>query len=238
MLSSVQIAANLSSIRGRIDRAAERAGREPSSVRLVAVTKTLDSAVVRSAISAGHRLFGENYVQEAKAKTAALDAPPDCEFHLIGALQRNKAKDAVGMFHVIQTVDRPELADKIAECAARKNIEQRVLVQVNISQEETKGGIDAGQTLALVRHVLSLRNVKLLGIMCIGTYFETTEPDELRRSELRAMRRLQVDLQQATGAALPELSMGMSHDFELAVEEGATLVRVGTALFGSRPPKV
>jgi pyridoxal phosphate enzyme (YggS family) len=237
MSPSVQIAENLRVVRAKIDAALTRSGRPPGSVRLLAVTKTIESPGVRAAIDGGQLLFGENYVQEGKRKLAELGSQAGIEFHFIGALQRNKAKDAVGLFHVIQTVDRTELADRISECAAKKSLTQKIFVQVNISREITKSGADEQGALTLIRHVQKLPNLELLGLMCIGSYFEPTEPNEIRRSEFQAMRRLQDELVRATGASLPELSMGMSHDYELAAEEGATIVRVGTAIFGERPPK-
>ncbi len=218
-------------MRSRIAAAAERSGRAPTAARLLAVTKTVPAEAVRAAVAAGQTLFGENYVQEGKAKSADL---PGVEFHLIGHLQRNKAKDAVKVFSLIHTVDSAELARALDTAAEKVGKIQDILLQINISGEGTKSGVPPDELATLAKSVATLAHLRLRGLMCIGTYFEPEAPDDLRRSEFRALRGLRAGLIEALGADLPELSMGMSHDYEQAVEEGATIVRVGTAIFGDR----
>ncbi len=215
----------LEQVRGRIEKAAREVGRDPASVRLVVVSKTFFEADIKPVIAAGQRLFGENRVQEAQGKWPALrNAHPDLELHLIGPLQTNKVRDAVALFDVIQTLDRPKLAHALkAEIAARgKSV--RLLVQVNTGEEEQKAGVspaDLPAFLALAQDELKL---DVEGLMCIPPV------DEEPAMHFAFLSKL------AREHGLPELSMGMSGDFEAAVELGATYVRVGSAIFGSRPP--
>ena len=229
------IAANVREVKKRIAEASARAKRDPKDIRLLAVSKNMPPEYIRHAAAGGQTLFGENYIQEAMRKISELaEMEPPCEFHFIGSMQRNKAREAVGMFSLIHTVDRPELADTLSEVAARKSVTQEILLQINVSQESTKSGIDPEHAQQLAEHVLVLPNLRLRGLMCIGKYFDADLPDEIRRSEFRAMFALRRELANKIGSELPELSMGMSHDFDLAVEEGATIVRVGTSIFGER----
>ena len=234
------VAANVAFIRQAADAAAIRSGRDPRDVKVLAVTKTVSSGRIAAAVSANQFLFGENYVQEARAKIESVtsvhpEAP--LEFHFIGHLQRNKSNDAVNLFHTLQTIDRIEVARAVSSAAEKIGKVQRVLLQVNISEEETKSGASAGAMRELLKQSMQLRSISVDGLMCIGRYFDPAEAEELRRSEFRRMRELRDELQQQEGHRLPELSMGMSHDFEAAIEEGATIVRIGSAIFGDRPPQ-
>lgn len=217
----------------KISHAAMRAGRDPGEVRLVAVTKTVSIEAIREAIEGGLRIFGENRVQEAQKKIASpeLNVPgSDLEWHLIGHLQRNKARQAVQLFELIQTLDSVALAEDMDRQAERAGKLQRVLVEVKLSEEETKQGVSEEGLVSLVERIGSLGNLKLEGLMTMPPFFE--EP-EMARPYFRRLREIR-DAMEKRGFPLRELSMGMSHDFEVAVEEGATLVRIGTALFGER----
>ena len=231
------IGQNLAAVRARIARAAEMAGRDPATVRLIAVSKTKPAALVQAALAAGQRLFGENYAQELKEKCDALGsarANPDApEWHFIGALQSNKAKLVVGRAAVIQTCDRSSLAQELGKQAAKvalgaPGFVQRVLLEVNLGREPQKGGCLPEALPALLREVASLPGLRCEGLMAIPP----AEGDP--REYFRALRRLREEALQAGAGPLPELSMGMSADFEQAIAEGATLVRVGTAIFGAR----
>ncbi len=218
----------------RVENARVRSGRsEP--VTLLAVSKHQAVEKIAALVSAGHRCFGENYVQEAwkKWNTVQPQFPdaPDLQFHLTGPLQRNKAKMAVGFFALIHSVDRLELASALAKVAAKRGIVQEVLVQVNISRESTKAGVDAEQLPAFCEQLLEYPELRVRGLMSIGQY---GLEEEEKRAEYRAMRGLLRDVAPLMGEHFNQLSMGMSGDFELAIEEGATIVRVGTALFGER----
>ena len=237
MDSTEQIQSNIARVKCQISQAASRSGRTAGAVRLLAVTKMVGIEAMRAANSAGQFLFGENYVQEARKKLSELGPSAGYEFHFIGSLQRNKAPDAVGLFSLIHTVDRIELATVLSEHAGRKNLQQKILLQINISQEASKSGVDPAQAALLAKRILGLPNLSLEGVMCIGSYFEPSQADEIRRREFKALHAIRGELERSIGHELRELSMGMSHDFELAVEEGATIVRVGTAIFGERPPK-
>jgi pyridoxal phosphate enzyme (YggS family) len=196
------ITRNLEEVNRRITAAAHRAGRDPGEVRLVAVSKKVDLERIRQAVAAGHRLFGENYLQEAKTKIPALG--PGLSWHLVGSLQTNKAKGAVELFDLIHAADRQRLVQALDQAAAAFGKIQDLLIQVNLAGEETKSGAAPEEVPELLREVTRLPHLR----------------DRLRR---------------LVGLPLTELSMGMSGDYEAAVEEGATLVRVGTAIFGARP---
>ncbi len=223
------IARNLEAVRAAIAAAARRVGRDPGGVRLVAVSKTVDLERLREAVAAGQDLFGENYLQEAQAKIAALG--PGLKWHLVGHLQTNKAKGAVEMFDLIHSVDRLKLAQALDAAAARLGKIQDVLIQVNQGGEDTKSGVAPAAAAALVQEVARLPHLRPLGLMSMPPWFP--DPEEAR-PYFRALRELRDRLRGLTGLPLAELSMGMSGDFEVAVEEGATLVRVGTAIFGRR----
>ena len=223
------IAKNLQDVRAAIAAAAQRSRRDPAAVRLVAVSKTVDLERIRAAIDAGQDLFGENYLQEARDKIAVLGR--QVSWHLVGGLQSDKARGAVELFDLIHAVDRLKLAQALDAAAARLAKVQDVLIQVNQAGEATKSGVAPAAAPALLREVARLPHLRVLGLMTMPPWF----PDpEAARPYFRALRELRDHLRVLTGLPLAELSMGMSGDFAVAVEEGATLVRVGTAIFGSR----
>lgn len=217
-------------VRERIATAARRAGRRPEDVTLVAVTKTWPTALVEEAYAAGLRHFGENRVQEAAAKFAAF-RPPGLTLHLIGHLQSNKAKQAAALCDVVHSLDSLHLAETLAGACARRPSPLPVLVEVNVAGEESKFGVAPGDALVLLRCVLALQGLRPVGLMTIAPL--VAEPEEAR-PVFRRLRKLRDECARHLGVPLPELSMGMTGDFEVAVEEGATLVRVGRALFGGR----
>lgn len=219
------IAANLEEVRRRIAGAASSSGRDPDSVTLVAVGKTHGPEAIRAAISAGQRVFGENRVQEAKAKFPPLrGAVPDLELHLIGPLQTNKVKEAVALFDVIQTVDRPKLARALADEMEKSGTRPRLLVQVNTGAEPQKAGVLPDELEAFLRLCRDECGLDIEGLMCIPP---ADEEPALHFALLADMARRH---------GLAALSMGMSGDYETAIRFGCTHVRVGTAIFGNRPP--
>jgi pyridoxal phosphate enzyme (YggS family) len=222
---------NLSALHERISRAAAGCGRDPASVRLVTVTKTQGVEAVRAAIHAGSVIVGENYIQEAREKFDALAALP-AEWHFIGHLQTNKAKYAVRMFALIHTVDSEKLAAELDKQAGKIGKTQNILVQVNIGAEPTKSGVDPDQAADLVRRISGYENICIQGLMAMPPFFDAPER---ARPFFRELRRLSNRIQEQIQMPALELSMGMSGDFEVAIEEGATLVRIGTAIFGARP---
>jgi pyridoxal phosphate enzyme (YggS family) len=223
-----RIAQNLAEVKRRLTAAALKAGRDPLAVRLVAVSKTMPLTRLQEAVAAGQRLFGENYLQEARGKIAALNE--GVSWHFIGHLQSNKAKGAVELFELIHGVDRLKLAQALDAAAASLGRVQDILVQVNLAGEASKSGAAPEPTPELLRQLSRLPHLRVLGLMTMPPFL----PPEAVRPYFRALRELREHCQDLTGLPLPELSMGMSGDFEVAVEEGATLVRVGTAIFGSR----
>ncbi len=228
------IAENFNRVRDRLAASALLAGRRPGEIRLVAVSKTHPLDAVRQAALAGAGILGESYVQEAKAKmaqAAASGLPQGVEWHFIGRLQTNKAKDVAGAFALIHSVDRLSLAEELNRRAMAKGCRQPVLCQVNISGETTKGGAAPAEALDLVTRLAAMPHLELRGLM---TMPPLGDDPEASRPFFRSLRLIAEAARQRTGLALPELSMGMSHDFEVAVAEGATLVRVGTAIFGER----
>jgi len=220
---------NYSRLCSEIRQAAEKNGRSPDSVRLLAVSKKVPAERLRILWGLGHRLFGENRVQEARAKIP--DMPTGGEWHFIGGLQTNKAKEAVEWFDVIESVDRPELAAELQKRAevAGKNL--KVLIEVNVGGEAAKHGAKPEDAGALLNAINGMSRLEVRGLMAIPPFRE--EPEEARPF-FRKLREIRDHLEQSSGAALPELSMGMSHDFPVAIAEGASLVRIGTALFGPR----
>ncbi len=224
------VARALEEIRYRLAAACARARRDPAQVRLVAVTKTVEPARIREALDAGQTVFGENRVQEALAKMAAVGE--GARWHLVGHLQRNKAKHAVGAFELVHSVDDADLAREIDRRAAASGRVQPVLVQANLSLETTKSGAPEDALPALLDAVRALPHLDLRGLMTIPPPAE--DPEASRRWFAR-LRELRDAAAARLGLPLPELSMGMTDDFEVAVEEGATLVRVGRAVFGERP---
>jgi PLP dependent protein len=220
------IRANVERVRERIARAAGRAGRRPEDVLLIAVSKTVDVDRIKSAVSAGITALGENRVQEAKEKVAAVGRP--VPWHLIGHLQTNKVKDALALFDVIHSIDRLELA---RECERRARASGRVidaLLEVNVAGEASKSGLAPGDVAEALAAMAALDHVRIHGLMAIPPAVERAEDARGWFRQLRAL---------AERHGLKELSMGMSADFEVAIEEGATMVRVGTAIFGARPAR-
>lgn len=225
------VALRLQGIRQKIAQAAVKAGRDPASARLLGVTKTVPPGRIRAAYDAGLRLFGENYVQEALAKIDLL--PPDAQWHMIGHLQSNKARRAAELFSVVQTLDRPSLAEALQKAAAARGLTLPVLLEYNVGDEDTKAGASQEALLALARRAPEWPNLQIRGLMALPPYRD--EPEEARPF-LRAVRdfSLRIGELKIPGVEMAELSMGTSHDYAVAVEEGATIVRVGTALFGDR----
>jgi pyridoxal phosphate enzyme (YggS family) len=221
---------NLTGIRERIAQAAYRAGRDAAEVTLVAVSKTFSANVIRAAYELGLRHFGENRVQEWEAKRPAL-GDLDATWHLIGHLQSNKARRAANLFSRVDSVDSAGLAEKLDAAAAAEGKRLPVLIEVHLGGEATKSGVAESELPALVENVASQRNLELLGLMTIPPFFDDLERV---RPFFRKLRELRDGLNQRLSTPLRVLSMGMSHDCEVAIEEGATEVRIGSALFGER----
>jgi len=222
----------LEQVRERIRKACESCGRDVDAVRLVAVSKTIAADTVREAIEAGVTILGENYVQEAREKFNALAQYP-VSWHFIGHLQSNKAKYAVRLFDLIHSVDSLKLARELDKQAKKVDKIQPILVQVNISGEDTKSGISADEAPGLVAEISKLENLSIKGLMTMPPYFYQPEKVKPFFAALRELRDRIKD-QAPPNLSLEELSMGMTGDFEVAIEEGATLVRIGTAIFGER----
>lgn len=217
---------NINSVRSRIKATCQRTGRDPSEIKLVAVTKTHPPDVIREAVAAGLNVFGENKVQEAESKIGELGRN-NIEWHLIGHLQSNKARRAVRLFDVIQSVDSLELAERLERiCGEEGRASLPVFVQVDLAGETTKSGVAENELSSLVGYLSSCKHLSLQGLMILPPYTDDMEATRPYFSRLRAIRNQLVPV--------GELSMGMSHDFEVAIEEGATIVRVGTAIFGGR----
>jgi PLP dependent protein len=216
------LTARLAAVRGRIQRAAERAKRDPAGILLLAVTKVFPASVIHDAYALGLRDFGENYVQEFEGKAPEVSSLVGARFHLIGHLQSNKSRKAAELFQVVQTVDSPKLARRLNEAASPR---MGVMLEVKVSSEEAKSGADPAELPELIAAVRECPNLDLRGLMTMPPWSDDPEASRLYFRSLR-------ELSERHG--LPELSMGMSHDLETAIEEGATCVRVGTALFGKR----
>jgi PLP dependent protein len=229
------IAANLQHIQERIAQAAARAGRPSGRVTIVAVTKTHPAETIRAAYDAGLHQFGENRVQEFEGKMAQLAGLSAVTWHLIGHLQSNKAARAARLFHRIDSVDSISLAQKLDSAAAEENKTLGVLIEVHLGGEASKSGVAETDLPALAQSIIGLRHLRLHGLMTIPPFFE--DPENVRPF-FRKLRGLRDDLEKRLSRELPVLSMGMSHDFEIAVEEGATEIRPGTALFGERPKTI
>ena len=229
----VDIAGNCKRVMEGIADAAARSGRDPQQVKLLAATKTQPAPAVRAAVEAGVRLVGENYVQEAQAKKEAVGGL--AEWHLIGHLQRNKARAALGLFSVIQSLDNLRLARILDREAQEQNCDVDVLVEVNLAGERSKTGVAEEGLVRLLREVSGLSRIRVKGLMIVPPFVDDPEAS---RSYFRKLRELRDSLNELglPNVALEELSMGMTHDYRVAVAEGSTLVRVGTALFGPRSP--
>jgi PLP dependent protein len=220
----MELEERLADVKRRMAHAAERAGRDPAQIILLAVTKVFPAAVIRGAYGCGLREFGENYVQEFESKLPELGDLAQARFHLIGHLQANKSRRAAEIFHCIQTVDSARLASRLNDSGRPLD----VMLEVKLSPEQAKAGTAPEEVGDLITAVRGCPNLRLLGLMTMPPW---SEDPEQSRPYFRRLREL------AREHGLPQLSMGMSHDFEAAIEEGATLVRVGTALFGRRPRK-
>jgi PLP dependent protein len=219
------IAANLADVRARIAKAAKAANRNPEAITLIAVTKTHGEGAVRAAIAAGQKTFGENRVQEAKAKYPELKTDhADLDLHLIGPLQSNKARDAVALFDTIHTIDRDSIAEALASEIKRAGRSPKLYVQVNTGEEEQKAGVTPQDALAFIAKCRDTYALKISGLMCIPPAEEEPSPHFALLVKL------------ARDAGVKDLSMGMSGDYETAIRLGATHIRVGTAIFGARPP--
>ena len=223
-------AERLAGVRQRIIDAAIAAARDPSQITLIAVGKTFPAEIVSEAVAAGAADLGENRVQETVAKKPLV---PPARWHLIGPLQRNKVKAAIETFDVIHTLDRQELVDRLQTLLLEYYPERRleVLLEINVGCESQKAGALPDEAEDLLRHALACDRLDVRGLMAIPPWGDDPEAS---RPYFRALRELRDDLQQIVQVSLPELSMGMSHDFEIAIAEGATMVRVGTAIFGHR----
>ncbi len=229
------IAERLKTIRERIAQAALRAGRSPKEIKLLAASKTVSVEKIRQAAAAGVQLFGENYVQEAREKIKQLK-DLGLTWHLIGHLQKNKAKLAVELFDLIETVDSLSLAEELDRRARARGRVMPILVEVNIGGEKSKAGVAPQDLLKFIGEIAPLANLRVCGLMTIPPFRE--DPEEVR-PYFRQLRELAEELKRAAipGVEIKDLSMGMSHDFEVAIEEGATIIRLGTAIFGPRPPR-
>jgi pyridoxal phosphate enzyme (YggS family) len=225
------ITANINEIRQRIKSAAVRCQRNPDSIKLLAVTKTVSPAIVSKAIAAGISEFGENYVQEAKEKIAVIEQR--VHWHMIGHLQTNKARYAVNLFDYIHSVDRIELAKEISKRAGLTGCKINILIEINVSGEKTKNGIAPADAIGLIKYISTLENISVKGLMTMAPYSDDPEDS---RPYFSALSNLQKNIigEGIAGIQMDELSMGMTDDFEIAIEEGATIVRIGRAIFGER----
>jgi len=225
------IAANIEKIKQRIAAACSRAGRDPHSVELMAVTKTVSTERILQAVDAGITLLGENYVQEAREKQELLGGR--ARMHLIGHLQTNKAKYAVRLFDCVHSVDRLELAQELNKRAKAVNRILDILIEVNVSGEQTKNGVSPAQVRELIGRIAGLENLSVRGLMTMAPY---SDDPETSRPYFQALRQLRDDIarEEIPRVQMAELSMGMTDDFEVAIEEGSTIVRIGRAIFGAR----
>ena len=222
------IAANTKDIIHRMKLAAERAGRKEESVKLVAVTKTIDVSRIKEAIESGITVIGENRVQEARDKYKEIGK--EVQWHLIGHLQTNKVKYIFDIFSLIHSVDSLSLAEEIQRRGENKGLNTDILIEVNLSGEKTKFGILSEKAIGLIKGISKFKNINIQGLMTIPPFSESPEDS---RKYFKMLRILKDDVQKE-GIEMKELSMGMSNDFQVAIEEGATMVRIGTAIFGER----
>ncbi|MDI6745050.1 MAG: YggS family pyridoxal phosphate-dependent enzyme [Thermodesulfovibrionales bacterium] len=231
-----QLIENISRIYRRISHAAIRAGRKPEDIKLIVVTKTISIQQIKKAMDAGLRIFGESKVQEAQTKVMSDELRVmnnGIEWHLIGHLQKNKAKTAVELFEMIHSIDSLELAEIADKHAKKAGKTQKILLQVKLSDETSKYGISKDNLFGLIKKISELKNLSIKGLMTIPPFFESPEKARPYFSELRALRDA-INESRVTSRELQDLSMGMTNDFEVAIEEGATMVRIGTAIFGER----
>lgn len=227
----MSIAQHLTDVQDRIAAAAQRAGRDPSGIGLVVVTKTVDTERIQEAVAAGAAILGENRVQEAREKIERLGNIAN--WHLIGRLQTNKAKYAVRLFDLIHSVDSGELAHELEKQAAKIGKIQEILIEVNIAGEEQKGGVTGEGTASLIREAAGFKHLRIQGLMTMPPYSVNPEDSRLYFRRLRELAG-QIAHERFPDVSMEVLSMGMSGDYEVAIEEGSTLVRVGTAIFGER----
>lgn len=222
---------NLLEVEEKIRLACERSERTPDEVTLIAVSKTKPMEMIEEAIACGKREFGENKAQEMKEKCDSL--PEDIKWHFIGHLQTNKVKYVVGRAYLIHSVDSYHLAEAIEAESAKKDVISHILIEVNVAQEESKFGLKTDETLSLVEKVAKLPHIRIDGLMTIAPFVENAQNN---RSVFRELRKLSVDIKEKNidNVSMNVLSMGMTNDYEVAIEEGATYVRVGTAIFGER----
>ena len=225
------VAENYRYVLKKVEEACVRSGRDPKDVTLIAVSKTKPVEMIEEAMEAGARVFGENKVQELCDKYEQL--PKDLHWHLIGHLQRNKVKYIVDKAELIHSVDSLKLAEEISKEALKKNVEVNILIEVNVAEEESKFGVSVEETPVLVEEIANLPGIHIQGLMTIAPY--TTDPEE-NRPVFRTLKKLAVDIKKKNidNVCMDVLSMGMTGDYQVAVEEGATLVRVGTGIFGER----
>ena len=226
------VTANIERIRNAIADAALQSGRKVSDIRLMAVTKTVDDDRIMEAIEAGVDIIGESYVQEAKRKIEKMGRA--CEWHMIGYLQSNKAKYVVRLFDMIHSVDRMDLAVELDRRSKAADQVMKILIEVNVSGEETKSGIPLIESVQLIRDIAVLNNLSIQGLMTMPPWFDDPEDARPYFAALRELRDRVID-ENIARVEMRELSMGMSGDYEVAVEEGATIVRVGRSIFGERP---
>lgn len=226
---------NLARVRDRIARAAERAGRDPRQVTVIAVTKGVDGPTVEDAIAAGVTDIGENRVQEARAKFEQVEMSADVRRHMIGHLQTNKVRHALPLFDMIHSLDRSSLGEALSRRAVAQNVIVPVLVQVNVVNEPTKHGVAPEHVLPFIKEMAQLPGIRIDGLMTMAPYADDAETVRPVFRRLRELSRQVADAD-IQGVQMDCLSMGMTNDFEVAVEEGSTMVRVGTALFGPRNP--
>jgi PLP dependent protein len=234
--SSMSIADNVARIRERIARAASRVRRNADSITLMAVSKTVEPERIKQAYAAGLRVFGENRVQEFTEKVAALSEMEAAQWHLIGHLQSNKAKKAAELFHAIDSVDSLRLAERLNQSASESGKKLEALIEIKVGEEESKAGIplDSPELETLLRAAPQLESLQIRGLMTVPPFTENPEGARMYFRLLRDLRDTIV-ARKLPGVEMDVLSMGMSHDFEVAIEEGSTCVRVGTAIFGARP---
>lgn len=230
----MDVAKNIRQVREVIAAAAGRSNRSPAAVRLMAVTKTVDDGRIAEAVRAGVEIIGENYVQEAKRKAEAIGKAG--EWHMIGRLQTNKAKQAIRLFDMIQSVDRLALAADIDRHARSAGRLMKILIEVNVAGEATKSGVPIADAVDFVRRIAPFPNLSIRGLMTMPPWFD--DPEEARPF-FRALRELRdrIAAERIPGVEMDELSMGMSGDYAVAIEEGATIVRIGRGIFGERPPR-
>jgi PLP dependent protein len=230
-MTDEEIKNRIQAIRERIAAAAARSGRQRSEIRLMAVTKTVEEGRIRQALEAGIDLCGENYIQESRIKVESIGHPP--QWHMIGHLQTNKAKYAVRLFDMVQSVDRLELAVELDRRAKAAGRVLPILIEVNSGGELTKSGIAPEETLSLIRKIIPLENIAIRGLMTMPPWFENPETARPFFAALRTLRD-QIAAARIDRVAMEELSMGMTDDYEVAIEEGATIVRIGRGIFGER----